>query len=246
MISEPELMGDDGEPVRPASPQARDRDRDGAGGPDDVLDSGRNRERAPRPGGAWLWALGGALVASALWAGGLYAYQGRGTDLGGYRTSEDLCEDARLPALQTALGKRGTDPSRYGSRHAALDTTHCGLAFGEPEPLFEVGVRYSLHKVTDPGPEFEALEKSSEGPSAEVLAGVGEQAYFVMDGHGYATLTVLDGQAVVALAVNVSAEVDESNGEWEGELDPKAVATMAGIKEFMVEDVRTLMADLKK
>jgi hypothetical protein len=200
--------------------------------------------RARRP---WLWALGGALVASALWAGGLYAYQAAGPDLGGYRPSDDLCGEAELAALGAALGERGdseADPDQHDV-HEALDQTRCSVTFGTVEPSFAVDVAYQLHKKTDPGPEFEPLTTADSWEDWEwkPVTGVGERAFFAQDDAGYASLTVLDGQAVLSLTVSMQMEYGPEEEDVPTEPDDSA---MDGVKDLMVKDVKALMAELRK
>lgn len=232
MISEPELVGEDG-PI-PAPPH----------GPEPAVEPGPERERpARRP---WWWALGGALVASALWAGGLYAYQAMGPDLGGYRTSEDLCGKAKLEALGTAFGERQDsepDPEHHDV-HEALDQTRCSVSFGTGEPAFAVDIAYQLHKKTDPGPEFEpaATADSWEDWEWKPVTGVGESAFFAQDDAGYASLTVLDGQAVLSLTVSMQMEM----GPEEVVPSEPDHSAMDGVKDHMIKDMKALMAELRK
>ncbi|WP_175407719.1 hypothetical protein [Streptomyces sp. TRM64462] len=234
MISEPELVG---------GPE------DGAGdGHGDVLDSTRVRDSRPRPYRRWLWALGGALTASALWAAGLVAYQGRGPDLGGYRASDDLCAEAELPALVTALGERGTGGGLdEEARHEALDESRCSMTLGPPRAQYDVGLSYELHKKTDPGPEFSAREGSVPGyrPPTVRVPGLGDEAFFTDADTGYAVLSVVDGQAVLALTVSAAYTGDPEDPDQPQEPGQEVVAALSGVKEFMVEDMKALMARLK-
>ncbi|MFG3504376.1 hypothetical protein ACGF5F_02575 [Streptomyces sp. NPDC047821] len=234
MISEPELVGGDGDGPIPGTPHDPPPVEPGPGA---------ERPARRRP---WWWALGGAVVASALWAGGLYAYQAMGPDLGGYRTSEDLCDAAKLKALGTAYGERGEsehDPDQQ-DRHEALDQSRCSVTFGTAEPTFAVDVVYRLHKKTDPGPEFEPVTTADTWEDWEhrPLTGVGERAFFAQDDAGYAVLTVLDGQAVLSLTVSMQMEY----GPEENLESPPDDSAMDGVKDHMVEDMKALMAELKR
>ncbi|MEE1756309.1 hypothetical protein [Streptomyces sp. SP18CS02] len=233
MISEPELIGG------PDVPPQR-----GPDGPVDVIvDTGPAPDGPPRPRRSWLWALGGAVAASALWAGGLWAYQAGGPDLRGYRASDDLCADAKLPALVAALGKRGEDAPGLSDRHPALDRAQCTVTLGEQEPWHTVDVTYELHRRTDPGPEFEPLVRAQgwDDTSVRPLPGVGERA-FVMQEEGFAWLTAVDGPAVVTVSVGVEMAGDPETGESR----PPDTSALAGIEEFLAEDVKTLMAGLRE
>lgn len=229
MISEPELVGDDGRPPAGA----------------DVLDSAEAHQE-PGPAGLrarrfWLWALGGAVAASVVWAGGLYAYQTRDPDLGGYRSVDNLCEVADLKALTTALGERGGNSVGPNSRHEVLDQLGCQVQIGADPRSYDVWIGYDLHKKADPGIEFEVLAADWWGDGeGEPLTGVGEKAIYGQS-PGSALLRVLDGQAV--LTMNISATYDQNPDEPRP--DDVDVSALSGIKEFMVEDMEVLMDRLK-
>ncbi|MDT9684702.1 hypothetical protein RND61_21975 [Streptomyces sp. TRM76323] len=235
MISEPELLDDEGDPPRGAAP---------ARGPEGGAPApGRGGARYRRP---WLWALGGALGASALWAAGLTAYQTRGPDLGGYRATEALCAEAPLSALVTALGERGATTGADTYEHPVLDRAYCSVQLGEPPTGYDASLRYQLHKESDPGPEFGAVQGRAAvpgEPAPEPVPGLGDEAYFSVSGGTYAELVVLDGPAVIGLSVSTALhEYLDDTG------DPPAESTHApldGVKEFMVEDVRALMERLR-
>ncbi|MFJ5780542.1 hypothetical protein [Streptomyces hydrogenans] len=226
MISEPELEG--GAPF----------------GTTELL----TEERAPRPrprrtGSRPLWALGGALLASALWGGGLYAYEaGRtdeGVDLGGLEAVEDLCERADLKALAMVLGERGaTGPGPY-LEDPVLSESSCSATFGQGDREQGVEVRYTLHKGADPGIEFAARAKH-EGLLLPV-AGVGEQAFFGDRGEDGGTLRVLDGQAVVQLDIYRDWYENE-----DGEAVEQGAPDLSGIDVPMAQDALALLAALKK
>ncbi|MFF8607299.1 hypothetical protein ACF06X_15310 [Streptomyces sp. NPDC015346] len=228
MISEPELVGGTvfpaGETVRIEPPPPR----------------------PPRPRRPWRWALGGALVASAVWAGGLQAYersQDGGPDLGGYRTVDSLCDKAELKGLTTALGEKSTDADTATEKHPALDKARCTATLGPPEMTYSAMIMYDLHKVTDPGPEFEpGLGDMMEG--AEPVEGLGERAYVHRDADdSNAWITVLDGQAELTLWISPEMDWDAEENEAV-EADKKADLT--GIDTVLVQDMKALMAALKK
>lgn len=75
MISEPEMVGDVS-----AWPEAETA-------------TSEDRPVAPHSHRPWLWAVGGAVAASVVWAGGLSAYGVQDVvDTRGYRVGEGLCE----------------------------------------------------------------------------------------------------------------------------------------------------------
>ncbi|MET7618329.1 hypothetical protein [Streptomyces sp. NPDC005408] len=262
MISEPELVGEE-QPLGDA-----EIPRQHGGGADaadtDAADSAMPETIAGTATGvpawrsrpAWVWALGGALVASALWAGGVYAYKSRDPDLGGYRVSRNLCLETELKALSTAIGKVESR-TPMGREHTSLDVAYCwaGLTPSDqpaPKPdengpeaaTAEVYFTYELHKKTDPGPEFDAGVGmqgiyGDEGVRLERVEGLGERAYFVLDdtSDDVPTLHVLDGQAVLTLDVQPVGP-DDTDGETPHE-------DLSGIRPFMIEDMRDLMAKLR-
>ncbi|MFF0437654.1 hypothetical protein ACFYU9_36240 [Streptomyces sp. NPDC004327] len=236
MISEPELVGG------PAFPDAAPPP------PYPMPMPAPEPPRAARPRRPWLWALGGAALASAVWAGGLYAY-GTGDDarpgLGGYRMDRDPCTAARLEGLTSAIGPRETgEQAVHGEPlkvvQPALFEWECTVSLKGAKARYEVNIRYTLHKVTDPGPEFEATNADPQLGAGDRIDGVGEMA-FAGGAWGENSLTVLDGQAVLTLIVQAD-DFDEDKGMPRDvpKLDPAAMRT------YLVEDMRQLMAALKK
>ncbi|MFI9120146.1 hypothetical protein ACIGW0_12240 [Streptomyces bikiniensis] len=220
MISEPELVGGTGFE------------------PPEVL----TETRPPRARRPWPWALGGAVLASAVWGAGLYAYErGKpaGPDLAGYRHVEDLCGAARLAALAGVLGERREDRAPPVVNEPAISETGCEAGFGPPEAEQTVGITYTLHKVVDPGPEFEARARQS-GFLAKV-DGIGEQAFFDdMEEEG-GRLRVLDGQA--EFEIGIHRQSHGPNGE---PVPPGPLIDLSGIEVPMTQDLLALMAGLRK
>ncbi|MFI8518525.1 hypothetical protein ACIGEZ_11975 [Streptomyces sp. NPDC085481] len=238
MISEPELVGGTAFPdALPPLPVDQDQDQD----PDP-------RPRPPRAGRPWLWALGGAVVASAVWAGGLYAYdrqgEDRGPDLGGYRADVDPCKEARLAGLSSSLGRKGETTDPLTQEHPALFRAECVVSLEAKPAAYEVAVTYTLHRVTDPGPEFEAAMNDPLLGVGDRISGVGELAYVREDNGSDMELHVLDGQAVIVFSLSLVPIYDAIGPGAEPseppELDPAATRT------FLVEDMTALMAALKK
>ncbi|MCX4983177.1 hypothetical protein [Streptomyces sp. NBC_00572] len=199
--------------------------------------------RPPRPRRPWLWALGGAVVASAVWGGGLYAYQRGeepGPDLQGYQSVEDLCQRVELGALTTILGKRSTDISGERTADPALEVQHCPVLFGSPESGYSGGVEYTRHLVTDPGPEFDARAKRLDMKPYE---GLGEKAYLRTDEDSGAQLLVLDGQVEIEINFSSMSSWNEDTGEVVRETRP---IDLSGIEIPLAQDMLALMAALKK
>ncbi|MET9882354.1 hypothetical protein ABZZ20_04200 [Streptomyces sp. NPDC006430] len=226
MISEPELEGEweAGRPAGPAEP-----------------DAPREPVRGLRT--AWLWALGGAVLASAVWAG-LLAVQDRFADAPriAYRQTEDLCK-VPLPAVfrSTAVLAEGT--SRHGE-HPALDWSYCAheASYVEGRTSYEVQVAVQLHKKTDPRPEFGAGPPSiggiggfgdmaGTGAAKEQVPGLGERA-LLHRWTGGTRLQVIDGGAVFTLSVHWFGESNDSRPDEDA------------VQAAMIEDMRALMAAL--
>lgn len=226
MITEPELDGEwDG--GRPAGTVEADAPRE----------PGRGRARP------WWWALGGALTASALWAASLAA-QNRFADAPprlAYRFAENVCTEAPMTALSDALAKLERDAPGSGEG-PALDWSYCSYSsdWSGEGMAFNVQLLVELHKKTDPQAEFAAgpglTPLVSRGDDqVESVPGLGERAVLAESARGLGPrLQVLDGGAVFTLSV-----------EWwgdDGEAEPDQVA----MKAAMIEDVRRLMATLRK
>ncbi|MFD8010912.1 hypothetical protein [Streptomyces sp. NPDC058955] len=226
MISEPELEG--GTPFETAEVLTEERER---------------TPRPPRGRRPWLWALGGAVAASAVWGAGLYAYErGRpdpGVDLGGYQAVDDLCERAGLKGMAAVLGERGSAGTGPELREPALEQRSCTVNFGKGDREQSVNVTYTLHKQTDPGPEFAALAKGFD--MTEPIGGVGEQAFFGDAGEDGGILRVLDGQAVLELNVYRTYYENE-----EGEVVEQGAPDLSGVDVPLTQDALALMAALKK
>ncbi|MFJ3581334.1 hypothetical protein ACIPPS_03710 [Streptomyces sp. NPDC090127] len=232
MISEPELDGGDGFPApQLLAPQ--------------LLAPEPREPKPPRPRGPWLWAVGGAAVASAVWAGGLVAYersQSHGPDLGGYRTVEHLCEKAELKALSGMLGKQSVDRGSPTDRHPALDRARCSVTLGSADTGYGATVLYDLHKVTDPEPEFEARLGDLES-EAKPYPGLGERAFFQReDGDAGAWMRVLDGQAELEIWISVQQSWDVEKAEATPITEK---VDLSGIEAALAQDLADLMAALK-
>ncbi|MBT2478059.1 hypothetical protein [Streptomyces sp. ISL-94] len=224
MITEPELDGE-GEPQRPA----------------EVAEPGAGAGPSTRPPARpWLWALGGAVLASAVWVGALAAQNrfttGPRID---YRHSEELCKEAPLTTLGSLAGGFEKGRQRHGEG-PALDWSSCTY-----EPMrterragYYGRVQVDLHKKTDPGPEFGAqpglsLFMDVVPGEAEQVPGLGERA--LISGHAMEPrLQVLDGGAVFTLTV-----------QWFGQ-DGDAEADEDALTSAMIEDMRALILALKK
>lgn len=175
----------------------------GPGAPATPGPSGGGKGRGP------LWALGGAIVASAVWAGVLFATGGFGdddpkADLGGYAYTGDLCkatdygpfEDAgytkETPSSGSSSSSSDKNPRSSGVEDKALDTMQCNTSFkannASSSDYSSTWLTSSalLHRKTDPAPEFEAQYRAYESQSSATYSyqvtevpDIGDEAYLV-------------------------------------------------------------------
>ncbi|GAA2783410.1 hypothetical protein [Streptomyces showdoensis] len=201
--------------------------------------------KRPGPRRPWLWALGGAVAASAVWAGGLVAYDrgesGAGPDLRGYRAEEDPCRKARLPGLSSAFGGKGETTNPLVLDHPALFRAECVVTLDAKPVPYQLNVSYTLHRATDPRPEFEARMNDPFQGIGDRVSGVGEIGYLKDNNDGgEMELHVLDGQAVVQLGLSPVLTYDGEGPQPEPpRLDPAATRT------YLVEDMNELLAALR-
>ncbi|MEO3976011.1 hypothetical protein [Streptomyces sp. CAU 1734] len=244
MISEPELIGADGGSAGPPQLPGARREPDLI---DFDPDAGFVLDPEPAPARVrWLWALGGAVVASAVWAGGISVYDAGDPDPGGYRSTGNLCLEAPMKGLTAILGE-AVDNQPRSRKHEARDTATCWYSFPAivTSPDFDgpsLSLMYTLHKKTDPGPEFEAAvltEMALDGDSAllERIDGLGERTLGHSWGDGGGKLRVLDGQAVFELELH-------QGGLMSSRARGKP-ADLTGVREPLLADLRSLMTRLK-
>ncbi|MFI8386168.1 hypothetical protein [Streptomyces sp. NPDC085540] len=212
-------------------------------------DGSAPRERATGGPGRrpWLWALGGAVVASAVWGGGLYAFGDRTAEPeSSYRASKNLCQDFKAQALSGITGDmHSKKPLNLESDHPAVYAARCGLENAGKDgvaPDFEVVAQVALHKKTDPSAEFDAPDLRTlaymGGVRTAAVPGLGERAVMnVTSGDWLLVLKVLDGGAVFTVEASASTYA-EKNGRPATDVD--------AVQAAMIEDMRELMSTLKK
>ncbi|MCX4527810.1 MULTISPECIES: hypothetical protein [unclassified Streptomyces] len=195
------------------------------------------RARAP-----WVWALGGIVVASAVWAGTLTVLN-RFADAGppiAYRHSENLCGEEPLTALGKTLSSFDSGLHRE-QENPAVDWASCMHSAGD-RTMFMATTLVQLHKKTDPRAEFGAgpslsMDMVDSAPAnQQQVPGLGERAIIthVTGGTRGPRLEVLDGGAEFMMTV-----------DWWGE-EGRAEPDEDAVKSAMIEDMRALMARLKK
>lgn len=250
MISEPELTGGDGD-----------------GGAEVISDSGPARWRAG--GAGWVWGVGGVVLASAVWAGGVRWWDGHRDgrpDLHGYALSDgprdSPCVGGALAPVARAIGATNTGvmaPTQV-SQGEAVDRSRCTMDAYAPGALgeldrFEIAVAIDLHKSTDPGPEFEdgvALDSRDLSPVAEhPVYGLGDSAVLQVLGEQSRQLLVRHGGAVFSLTVTgfanspVSSISEDTRGALHG--GPRTgAADPARWEPAMVDAMRQVMKGQQK
>ncbi|MGW1774078.1 hypothetical protein [Streptomyces sp. NPDC002104] len=239
MIGEPEIDGD----WRTASgPDATAEALAGGGG--------REPERVRGTRRPWLWALGGVVAASAVWAGAPAVQERFLPDVPrlGYRHSADVCKEFELKTVGQAAGREFEGRRSGAGESPAQDWSYCTVSTPYREGTFLYGAQalVELHKKDDPAGEFASGPGTDPGTrldlagrSGLVGAGLGDRAvldrYYDHDG---ARLMVLDGGAVFTLTVQWTRVNDDGNKIADVDEDAMEAA--------MVEDMRALMAKLKR
>ncbi|MGW4627784.1 hypothetical protein [Streptomyces rubiginosohelvolus] len=256
MISEPELVGED-EPGSSA----------------DVVSGFDAEQGAPSSGrrrwhGA-LWGVAGALTASAVWAAAVFGYGIGGDgkpDARGYRVESGSCAAMELKELARALGKPEAETTTEldGIEHPALHRIRCTVDFPESElgerdgaagagwyTGYQASLTAELHKETDPRPEFEASSTLTEieGSGVERVERVpdlGDRAYLVIMDDSSMRLNVVEGGAVMTLALSASLSYNENEGESGEEMpDAPEEPEVLAYQGHLINDMRDVMKTLK-
>ncbi|MET9856450.1 hypothetical protein ABZY57_26350 [Streptomyces sp. NPDC006450] len=221
---------------------------------------------SPRPGRRpWRWALGGALIASVLWAGAWWTVTPQdGRPPLRYALPQSLCDEAKMPALarQGEVLQWQRTPKLF--EHPGVDQAYCQLSTtmqpsdGPGQRLsYEVQAAMTLHKRTDPAPEFGAdpapvgwLGASRAEPRS--VPGLGERALIWEVEYGQSwRLAVLDGGTVFTVDVTVWAfGPDEVDGDGNpvsgsGVKDPPQPDSDA-VQAAMIDDMHGLMKALRR
>ncbi|MFG2294854.1 hypothetical protein [Streptomyces sp. NPDC048603] len=241
MITEPELE-ETGEPASGpyAAPDASS----------DVVEPAAPRERRSRRG--LLWALGGAVAASVVWAGGLYAYGDRAAaPEQAYRLPEKLCEEFRPTALGKAVpGLSDGRGTRSEEGRGTLEWGVCALA-GKSEKtpsgewlLYTIELVVERHTEIDPAVEFGLGVPAGNVGQTSTVSGLGEKAFFTDAGAGrQPVLRVVDHEAVFTLRMDASSMTGDGAHSLEVVTDN---VDYEAVKYAMIEDVRKLMDTLRE
>jgi hypothetical protein len=226
--------------------------------------------RRPRP---WLWAAGGVVVASAVWATVLHGTGGTGPDLHGYHLSGNPCSGDALKPLKDAVGRRDfAASSATVSKGPALDELSCVLTTVSSADdgwaaTYTISVSIDLHKKTDPRAEFEnsrdaqvsslpgggtdgservALAGSGFTSATDVhpLTGVGDEGYLLTPRGPGQTIEVLHGGAVLTLQISGYTQWNGSDQSAADTGDPPKDPDLTHLRPAMTTAMRHLMTDL--
>ncbi|MFD0425582.1 hypothetical protein [Streptomyces parvus] len=255
MISEPELVGEDG-----------------PGSSSDVV-SGFDPEQGSGGGGRrrWhgaLWGVAGALTASAVWAAAVFGYGVGGDgkpDARGYRVESDSCAAMELRELGRALGKPESEPAteQDGIEHPALHRIRCTVDFEELDlgersdedgSGWYMGYRASLtaelHKEADPRPVFEAGSTVTDIDGTAVdrverVPDLGDSAYLLITDDNTMRLSVVEGGAVMALALSTWMSYNGEGGDGEEMPDAPEEPELLAYRGHLISDMRDVMKALR-
>ncbi|WP_225844648.1 hypothetical protein [Streptomyces sp. HPF1205] len=206
-------------------------------------------------GRAVLWALVGAVVASAAWGGGVLLLRSGSTkaDLRGYTVKSDLCSIVDESAFRTKFPQDDSSPTHYTSRGDALDQMSCskGLKMtGSSYSDSYLSVEVDLHKKTDPGPEFAdawlGYKQHDSTYKVSEISGFGDQAYLITQdtvdssgsGDRYVTLALRDGWMTYSMSWSeYSTSYDTSSG--------KTPPSVSDVTDWVKTSTKATLAKLK-
>ncbi|MEV5955994.1 hypothetical protein AB0M11_19840 [Streptomyces sp. NPDC051987] len=205
-------------------------------------------------GRAVLWAVVGAVVASAAWAAGLFLTGGFGTsaDLRGYRAPGNLCAGADYSSFKAEYPVDDSAPTKNAMKDPALDESSCSLSLKKTSTSYGdayLTLQLDLHKKTDPAPEFTATWKNYGDSHTDYdvtpVHGIGDEAYLVTQdtsngsttsGSRYATLAVRDGWTTFTMYYSAYFS------SYDSDTDPPSLADVTG---WLKTDTRSTLQQLK-
>jgi hypothetical protein len=218
-----------------------------------------------RSGKPWLWALGGMVLASALWAAALFLYGlgDRKPDMHGYRLDQNPCPSLQLKSIGAAIAPRESTTKLEGGllNHAALDQVQCFIPLRSRARAerpgngwsidYTVGITVALHKKTDPGAEFEARQRVTEfgvDPEAklETVPDLGDKAYLLTGDDGNSELRVLEGGAVLSLRLSTFTQYQSDEYSEAVAGNGPDIPDLSPYQSAMISDMRDLMSSLKQ
>jgi len=202
-----------------------------------------------------LWAALGAVVASVVWAGGVFLLGGEGDpDLRGYQSRSNLCSAVDYSSLRREYPEEDDSPTHNSLEHTALDQNYCSISLRKSasssisDAYFSV--QMDLHKTTDPAPEFTALwseyDQRYDDYEVEPLIGFGDEAYLVTEdtttgsssgGSRVVTLAVRDGWMTYQMTWSVYTTSYE---------DEDDVPEVSEVTRWMKTDTESTLENLKE
>lgn len=217
-----------------------------------------------KAGKALLWAVVGAAVASAAWAGGVFLLgkdKDSKPDLRGYTVTKNLCKKADLSAFDSKYPKADDKPTTYTSDRPTLAQMYCSES---PEASDSSSSSYSyvyltvnadLHRENDPAGEFadtwKAYGDRGSDPSYDYkvasVTGFGDEAYLLTrDGTKFGSDS---GSREVILAVRDGALTFSLSWDaYASSLDDNSVDSMPSLDEataWVKKATTATMANLK-
>ncbi|MFF4394988.1 hypothetical protein [Streptomyces sp. NPDC001480] len=245
----PTLVGQPGQ-AQPGQPQpGNPYTQQGPYGPVPVPPPGGGSGGAGR---AVLWAVVGAVVASAAWAGGVFLIGGKDSaDLRGYSAPTNLCSGGDYSSFKDEYPDNDTSPTHNSLKADALDEGYCSLSLKKTGSSYAdayLTVQMDLHKKTDPGPEFTATWKnydnSHSGYDVQNVNGIGDEAYLVTQdttsgsssGSRYATLAVRDGWMTYTMSYSAYLS------SYDADKDPPKLDE---VSDWLKSDTKATLENLK-
>jgi hypothetical protein len=225
----------------------------------------------PRGAGkALVWAVVGAAVASAAWAGGVFLLGGSDSgkpDLRGYTVVKDLCKTADLSAFDKQYPTPDDDPTAYTSDRPALAQMYCSES---PDVEDSDSSSYSyayltvnaqLHREDDPATEFgdnwraygDRGSDASYDYKVTPVDGFGDEAYLlrrdsVKDGSSGSReviLAVRDGGLTFSLSWDAYASgLDDDSGDDSGDDSASALPSLDDATEWVKASTTATLANL--
>lgn len=209
----------------------------------------------------WLWGLGGVVVASAVWAGALFATGGFDSSdepepVLGYRFEKDLCETTELEAFDQTynVGEAAEDATGWGSQQEGLDQSFCSWSLTDREENPDaysssyVSVSAMWHEASDPAGEFAPTYKGFEDRSnedyeyeTEAVEGFGDEAYLVEEnGEGDSS------SRSMSLAVRDGWFTYEMDWSYYGGTDSTDPPSPDKVEQMLRDETRTALDELRK
>ncbi|MEW1777056.1 hypothetical protein [Streptomyces sp. NPDC086777] len=205
-------------------------------------------------GRAVLWAVVGAVVASAAWAGALLLTGGFGSsaDLRGYRAPANLCSSADYSSFKDEYPVDDSSPTKNVMKDPALDQSFCSLSLKKTSSSYGdayLSMEVDLHRKTDPAPEFTATWKNYGDSHSDYdvtpVQGIGDEAYLVTQdtskgsttsGSRYATLAVRDGWTTFTMYYSAYFS------SYDSDTDPPTLDDVTG---WLKTDTKSTLEQLK-